>query len=129
MTEPSGEKRGFSSSPSVSGASLPDASSLIQMPRRPSRSELNATIRPSGDAAGEESWPEYVRKRTTGTDGGAAASHDRAAATPAAISAAASPRREASSTAAALARLANRCPLREPPRRQLQVAREIARGA
>jgi hypothetical protein len=52
MLEPSGAKRGRRSGPAVSGASPPPTSCLTQMRDVPSRHEVNATSRPSGEAAG-----------------------------------------------------------------------------
>ena len=59
---PSGENRGrLSSGPSVSATSVPVASCLSQIRPLPSRSDRKAIERPSGEAAGEKSWPEYVK--------------------------------------------------------------------
>ena len=59
---PSGENRGKSSSgPSVSATSVPVASCFSQIRPLPSRSDRKAIERPSGEAAGEKSWPEYVK--------------------------------------------------------------------
>ncbi len=62
--EPSGEKRGIRSGPSVSGASPPEASCLSQIRGLPSRLEVKAIIRPSGEALGSLSRPETVSTRT-----------------------------------------------------------------
>src|SRR5579864_9099881 len=66
---PSGEKRGNKSGPSDSAVSLPFSTCLSQMRGTPSRSEIKATVRPSGETLGSESRPEYVMLRKTGGSG------------------------------------------------------------
>ncbi len=62
---PSGEKRGKSSGPVVSAASPSPVTCFSQMQGWPSRSEVNAIVRPSGETAGEESRPEKLIQRKT----------------------------------------------------------------
>ncbi len=62
---PSGEKRGKSSGPVVRGASPSPLTCFSQTRGWPSRSEVNAIVRPSGDTAGEESRPEKLIQRKT----------------------------------------------------------------
>ncbi len=62
---PSGEYRGESSGPEVSGASPSPLTCFSQIRGWPSRSEVNATVWPSGDTAGEESRPEKLIQRKT----------------------------------------------------------------
>src|SRR2546427_10404047 len=71
MLEPSGEKRGKSSGPSVRAASSRVMICCSQIRGLPSRAEVKATVWPSIETAGEVSWPEKVKDRTDGRLGGA----------------------------------------------------------